>query len=105
MKCDCKTDIEAKLLEQLKGETPTGSAHAVSLSNYGFVLLENRMTIRPYTVVNTSVTMPKKAGGFTQKRSTMNMFFSFCPYCGKSVLGEPDSVEASSAEPVEGGAA
>lgn len=105
MKCGCKADIEAKLLEQLKGKTPTGSDHAVSLSNYGFVLLENRMTIRPYTVVNTSVTMPKKAGGFTQKRSTMNMFFSFCPYCGESVLGEPDAAKTVPPVTTEGGAA
>jgi len=88
MKCTCKTDIEAKLLERLKGETPTGSDHAVSLSNYGMVLVENTLTTRPYTVANTSVTMPKKGGGFTQKRATMNMFFSVCPYCGQPVTGD-----------------
>lgn len=106
MNCTCNRDIEAKLLDQLKEETPTGVDQAVSLSGYGFVLVDNRMTIRPYTVVNRSVMLPKKGSeGWRQKRSTMNMFFSFCPYCGKSVLGEPDAVATESAEVVEGGAA
>lgn len=89
MNCTCNRDIEAKLLEQLKEETPTGVDQAVSLSGYGFVLVDNRITIRPYTVVNRSVMLPKKGSeGWRQKRSTMNMFFSFCPYCGQPVTGD-----------------
>ena len=88
MNCDCKSDIEAKLLESFKGDTPDGVDHSVSMHGYGFCIVENKMVMRPYTEVTRAVQLPRKAGGFSTKRMKLNMFFSYCPFCGKPVIEE-----------------
>ena len=101
MKCDCKSDIEAKLLERFKSQAPDGQNHAVALGGYGLCLEGNKMSYRPYVEVSTSADMPKKSGGWTLKRSKMNMFFRFCPFCGAPVADQPKEA----ADTAEGGAA
>lgn len=101
MSCNCKKDIEAQLLERLKEETPTGVDQAVSLSGYGFVLGDNTITHRPYAVAHRSAMLPKKGSeGWRQKRSTVNMFFSYCPFCGEQIV-KPKKTEPSAVK-VEG---
>lgn len=101
MNCNCRSDIEAKLLERFKSEAPTGENHAVSISGYGFCIVGNEMTMRPYAEVTKSADMPKKAGGWSLKRSKLNMYFSYCPYCGAPVADQPPAAAHSA----EGGAA
>lgn len=98
MNCDCKQALEAKLLEKLKQGTPDGANHSVSLSGYGLVIVGNKMGYRPCMDVSQSVDLPRKAGGFKNTKPKLNMFFSYCPFCGKSV-------NAQKPEDVEGGAA
>lgn len=86
MNCNCRSDIEAKLLERFKSEQPTGENHAVSISGYGFCIVDNKMIMRPFAEVMKSADMPKKSGGWTLKRSKLNMYFSYCPFCGKPVV-------------------
>lgn len=98
MKCDCKQALEAKLLEKLKQETPDGANHSAHLSGYGMVIVGNKFTYRPCMEVIQSVDLPRKAGGWKNTKPKLNMFFSYCPFCGKSVNAEKPS-------DVEGGAA
>ena len=99
MNCNCKADIEAKLLERFKSETPDGVDHSVSMSGYGFGIVGNKMITRPYAEVTRAAQMPRKAGGFTHKRTKLNMFFSYCPFCGTPVIDESETAST------EGGAA
>lgn len=85
MNCTCKSDIEAKLLDKFKAEVAAGSSHRVELNGYGIVLTDKGMELRPYTIAERSVVVPKRAGGETTKKSTVNMFFNFCPFCGAKV--------------------
>jgi hypothetical protein len=105
MNCNCKTEIEAKLLESFKSEAPDGVDHSVSMHGYGFCIVGNKMIMRPYTEVTRAAQMPRKAGGFTSKRTKLNMFFSYCPFCGTPVVSEPEAVRAGSTVVAEGGAA
>lgn len=105
MNCNCKTDIEAQLLERFKGEQPEGVDHSVSMHGYGFCIVDNKMIMRPYTEVTRAAQLPRKAGGFSSKRSKLNMYFSYCPFCGNSVLGEPDPAQTVPPVTTEGGAA
>ena len=87
MTCTCKADIEAKLLEGLKKNTPTGSDHDVRFTNYGMVIRDNALVVRPYANVDIRVILPKRSGGYRPKRRTECVFFKFCPHCGVPVDG------------------
>lgn len=86
MTCNCRSDIESKLLERFKSETPTWHNHAVTLSGYGFCIVEDKVITRPYAEVNRVADMPKKSGGYSVKRTKLNMYFTYCPFCGKPVV-------------------
>ena len=85
MNCTCKADIEAKLLDAFKAEVPTAVDHSVELKGYLFAIEGNTMVIRPSTTVERFAKVPAKSGGTKSKRSTLNMVFSFCPFCGAKV--------------------
>lgn len=95
MNCNCKSDIEARLLERFKGSAPTGQNHGVTISGYGFCIEGNTMTQRPYAEVTQSADMPKKSGGWTHKRSKLSMYFSYCPYCGAPVADQPPAATST----------
>lgn len=95
MNCDCKSDIEARLLERFKESAPTGQNHGVTIAGYGFCIEGNKMTQRPYAEVTQSADMPKKTGGWTLKRSKVNMYFSYCPYCGAPVADQPPAANTT----------
>lgn len=85
MNCNCKGEVEALFQERLKASVPAGANHQARLHGYGIVLVSSGMEYRPYFEVQMSVEVPKKAGGTTVKKSRSNMFFSYCPFCGKPV--------------------
>lgn len=83
--CNCKADIEAKLLERFKETTPTGTGHDAKLIGYAFGIVGNKMVLRPSTTYETSSVQPLKNGGTRLRKSRGIMVFSFCPYCGVSL--------------------
>lgn len=83
--CNCKTELEAKLLERFKTNAPDATDHGVELIGYSFVIVGNTLTHMPYMEVRTSSMQPLKKGGSKLKKGTTNMFFTYCPFCGTKV--------------------
>lgn len=84
--CNCKSELEAALLERFKTNAPEATDHGVELAGYSFVIVANTMHSVPYMEVRTSAMHPLKKGGTRLKKGTTNMFFTYCPFCGKKVL-------------------
>lgn len=83
-KCNCKSEIEAKLLERFKTQQPDASQHKVTLKGYGFGVEEKSgaLVVRGFIPYEAFALVPLKKGGSKPKKTMGNMFFSYCPYCG-----------------------
>lgn len=84
MKCGCKKDIEAKLLERFKAERPEGEGHSASMDGaYGLGMTnDNKVVQQGVAPVILEVMLPKKSGGMAPKTIKMSMIWTFCPFCG-----------------------
>lgn len=83
MKCNCKQELETKLTDRFKSATPKAADHKVKLIGFGIVLGgDNGCTERGYMEYETYALTPLAKGGSKPKKTTGNMFFSFCPFCG-----------------------
>lgn len=82
MACDCKSDIEAKLLDRFQKATPEASAHGVTLQGYGLHFVNNTAELAGFMPYEAQADHPKKDGGVRVKKLKGNMMFSFCPFCG-----------------------
>lgn len=82
MTCNCKTELEAKLTERFKEKSPEATGHSLTMQGYGFALVGNTMKQLGYMEVKAEADYPLKKGGSKIKKTTQNMFFSFCPFCG-----------------------
>ena len=90
MTCNCKTDIEAKLAQRHAEQTPEDTDHKAMLKGYGIVF-GPQAGLRPYAEVElTRQKVVKRTGEKKLTKSILNMFFTHCPYCGKSLAdGSP----------------
>lgn len=96
--CDCRADLEAKLLQRFEAQQPDLSGHKVSLQGYGFVVLENSMRMRPYMEYAATADHPvKKTGGTKPKTTRGTLTFSFCPFCGTKFPTAADIANAQKA--------
>lgn len=83
MTCNCRADIEAKLLERIKAAKPDGKEHSAHLQGYAYGVSGASMVERPYMPFETQVIVPtKKPGGAKLVKAKGNMHFSYCPFCG-----------------------
>jgi len=82
-KCNCKADLEAKLLERFKEHSPEATEHGVSLQGYTLLIEDNRLRQAGYMTAAASALYPLKKGGTKLKKITQNMIFTFCPFCGE----------------------
>jgi hypothetical protein len=80
--CDCRKEIEKKLLERFKQQKPDAKNHAVILNGYSYVVRDG-FHEKGYMDILTNADYPLKKGGFRNKNETQKMFFSFCPFCGQ----------------------
>ena len=87
MNCNCKADLEAKLLKMFQEQTPEATNHYVELKGYGMVVVGNTLKLQGYMPAAVSATYPLKKGGTREKTTTRSMFFSFCPFCGTKAIG------------------
>lgn len=83
--CNCKKDIETRLLERFKAQEPDAKDHSVELQGYGLALLENNLLSIPCMPFKTSANFPLKKGGSKVKSQTASMYFNFCPFCGEKI--------------------
>ncbi|WP_114973375.1 hypothetical protein [Rhodoferax ferrireducens] len=82
MNCNCKKDLEEKLTERFKEQSPLATVHGTELQGYGFAIVGDSMKVLGYMPVKQSAMVPLKSGATKLKTTTQNMFFSFCPFCG-----------------------
>ena len=82
MNCNCREELEAKLVENFKSHAPEATNHKATLQGYGFALIGNTMEMRGYMDVSAKATYPLKKGGTKEKTIKQSMFFSYCPFCG-----------------------
>lgn len=84
--CDCRSKTEERLLARFKEQAPEARNHQVSLGGYGFVLVENRLDSFPYMPINCEAEhLVKKTGVWKAKKTSQNMMFNFCPFCGEKL--------------------
>ena len=79
--CECRNVIEEKLLARFKAQSPNAANHEVSLDGYGIVIGE-KLSARPFMPATFRADHPLKKGGLKTKTTRVNMFFTFCPFCG-----------------------
>ncbi len=85
MNCNCKKELEAKLTEHFKNNTPDASNHAVELKGYAIAIQENAMVQVGVMEYHATNDVPLKKGGAKRKTTKGNMTFNFCPFCGVKV--------------------
>jgi hypothetical protein len=85
MKCNCRAEIEEKLTENFKSNRPDERDHKVTLSGYGFGIVNNTMIMQPYFEYTAFSYVPLKKGGEKPKNVKGNMIFTHCPFCGEKV--------------------
>lgn len=96
MACNCKTEIEHKLLTRFKELSPEARAHEVSLTGYALILgdkLEQKGCMKIEAVAD----FPLRKGGMKRKTQLQNMVFTFCPFCGEKYSSDEvvESAETS----------
>ncbi len=80
--CNCKSEIEAKLLERFIQAEPDAEGHAVELQGYALGLTANSIVIRPSMPIRLTAVRTSRAGLRRPRSSAQTMVFSFCPFCG-----------------------
>jgi hypothetical protein len=94
MNCNCKKEIELKLLENYTKANPTAKEPDVSIQGYGFVIIGSGLQERGFLPVDSKAKFPTKAGVLKPKTTKQSMFWSFCPFCGVSATAKPEGVPA-----------
>lgn len=89
MHCDCRKDLEQKMLENFKLQNPDASNVNVSMDGYAFQLVENGMrmvNVMPCKITYTNTV--KKTGRQKDRQKTINITGNYCMFCGQPVKGE-----------------
>ncbi|WP_272995913.1 hypothetical protein, partial [Paraglaciecola chathamensis] len=89
MKCECKQEIEARLLERAKEQLPNSLDHDVTLDGYSMIFGNNSISMKasmPVTIKHK--VLVKKTGNYKDKKDKTNLIFSFCPFCGEKANGD-----------------
>lgn len=81
--CDCKNDIESKLLDRFKNYAPDAKSHEVRLAGYTIIITDGGLVLKGCMPIELSADRPLKKGGFKHKKETQQMIFSYCPFCGR----------------------
>ncbi len=86
--CNCKIDINKKLTDMFADKAATSTDHKVELKCYGIAMTEKGCIELGYMPYETYCLEPLKKGGSRPMKTTGNMFFSYCPFCGEKVSEE-----------------
>jgi hypothetical protein len=87
--CNCRTELTAKLLENVKKQLPDSTGHEVEIGGYSFVFTDSGITGRdclPVTIKH--FVTAKKTGIQKLKTEKTNLLASYCPFCGEKQAAE-----------------
>lgn len=82
MACDCKKEIETKLIARFKEQRPEATDHNTALQGYAFLIDGGRPPQKGRMEIKSTAIFPLKTGGSKAKTISENMVFTFCPFCG-----------------------
>jgi len=85
--CNCKQDLEAKLLERAKEQYPDSTDHSVEIQGYAFAFMGNTLISRqtlPLAIEHTVIV--KKTGLTKRKTEKQKMLASYCMFCGEKLV-------------------
>lgn len=89
MTCNCKAELEVKLLERLIETSPSNTfTHRVALQGYAYAIggTDGAVVEKPFMPVKNTVSrIVKKTGLMKDQSHISNMVFSYCPFCGVKV--------------------
>ena len=83
--CNCRADIEKKLVAHYSPKLPGSRDVEAKLMGYA-ITLGKGLGIAPYMPVEIRHTVTiKKTGTDKRKTEKSNMYFSHCPFCGEKL--------------------
>lgn len=92
MTCECKTELQVKLLERFKETEPEAQDHCAEIQGYAFIFGKT-VTLKLATPVHfTGKYLIKKTGLLKEKTTKQNLIFTYCPFCGIR-YDEPEEAE------------
>lgn len=100
MACNCKNELEAKMVEVLKVEHPEAENHQASLdSGYAFTISENSMRMVGKFQFENAITVTTKNGVKRTQKPKCGMFFTYCPFCGVKYNEDKPATSANEVQP------
>lgn len=87
--CDCKKEMETKLLESISKKKPEAQDLKVELSGYVVMLNGNSLELRPVMPINIEYIHTLKNGTQKKKKETISFALKHCPFCGEEVVRSP----------------
>lgn len=82
--CNCRQELEAKLLELAKEQLPESTGHSVEIEGYVFGLKGNTIfSCQALTVAIKHTVTSKKTGFQKQKVEKQKMVARYCMFCGE----------------------
>lgn len=91
--CNCRSEIEKKLLDRLKQQQPEAQDHLVEIKGYA-LLFGDTLESKPYLPIEGSYKLTNKNGELKLKKLKDSMIASYCPFCGISLNAKPDATAA-----------
>ena len=88
--CNCRSDIESKLLENYKAITPGATLHQIKLTGYGFFLSGNHLIEQGKMGIEGEAVHRLKNGNSKPKKIKQDMAFTYCPFCAQPYDAEAD---------------
>lgn len=83
--CDCKKEMEEKLLESVKQQKPNAQQLKVEIAGYGIMIIGNTMVLRPVMPVSVEYVYNLKNGKQKAKKETISFALKHCPFCGEEI--------------------
>lgn len=87
--CECRSDIEKRLVEHVKAQIPESAVDlSVSLNGYAFMLGEGSLEMKNVMPISIAYRAPTKGtktkpSVMRDKKQTMNMTGNYCMFCGE----------------------
>lgn len=81
--CDCKKDIETKLLDRFVSQAHSATGHSARLVGYALIIGDYSMSQKGCMTIELTAAHPLKKGGYKAKTERSNMIFTYCPFCGE----------------------
>lgn len=88
--CECKTEIEAKLVARLQEQEPEATKIDLKIGGYVF-LFGDSVIMKPTLQIEGVFYLPTKAGGLKAKKIKQSMIASYCPFCGEKLSTESNN--------------